>query len=114
LLAKLTGQNEDVKALLARGMAEPAQRVAAVNSLETSPENDNIRHDAIWYAFYLVSLGERNRALDELEIYAAKHNSGFTAWLWNRSFDPLRSEPRFKAVLTKLALPYTPPSATEP
>jgi thioredoxin-like negative regulator of GroEL len=108
LLAKLTGQNEDVKALLARGMADPAQRAAAVNSLETSPENDNIRQDTIWYAFYLISLGERDRALDELEIYAIKHNSGFTAWLWNRSFDPLRDEPRFKAVMTKLGLPYTP------
>jgi hypothetical protein len=95
-------------------MADPAQRVAAVNSLETSPENDNIRQDAIWYAFYLVSLGERNRALDELEIYAVKHNSGFKAWLWNRGFDPLRNEPRFKAVLAKLALPYTPPAVTEP
>jgi TolB-like protein/Tfp pilus assembly protein PilF len=114
LLAKLTGQNENAKALLARGMADPAQRVAAVNSLETSPENDNIRQDTIWYAFYLVSLGERNRALDELEIYAVKHNSGFTAWLWNRGFDPLRDDPRFKAVLAKLALPYTPPAVTEP
>jgi TolB-like protein/Tfp pilus assembly protein PilF len=113
LLAKLSGQNEDAKALLARGMANPAQRVAAVNSLETSPENDNIRQDAIWYAFYLVSLGERSRALDELEIYADKHNSGFTAWLWNRSFDPLRNEPRFKAVLAKLNLPYTPSATTK-
>jgi TolB-like protein/Tfp pilus assembly protein PilF len=114
LLAKLSGQNEDAKALLARGMADPAQRVAAVNSLETSPENDNIRQDAIWYAFYLVSLGERKRALDELEIYADKHNSGFTAWLWNRGFDPLRNDPRFKAVLAKLGLPYTPPAVTAP
>ncbi len=34
-LGKLKGQNGDAKALLARGMADPAQRVAAVNSLET-------------------------------------------------------------------------------
>ncbi|HEY2109152.1 MAG TPA: hypothetical protein VGH17_04580, partial [Candidatus Acidoferrales bacterium] len=114
LLAKLSGQNEDAKAVLARGMADPAQRAAAVNSLETSPENDNIRQDAIWYAFYLVSLGERGRALDELEIYADKHNSGFTAWLWYRGFDPLRNDPRFKAVLAKLGLPYTPPAVTAP
>jgi hypothetical protein len=26
----------------------------------------------------------------------------------------LRDEPRFKAVLAKLALPYTPPAVTEP
>jgi hypothetical protein len=36
------------------------------------------------------------------------------AWLWNPGFDPLRDEPRFKAVLTKLNLPYTPPVVTEP
>ena len=64
--AKLNGQNEDAKALLARGMADPVQRVAAVNSLETSPDNAEIRRDTIWYAFYLISLGERSRALDEL------------------------------------------------
>ncbi len=113
-LGKLKGQNGDAKALLARGMADPAQRVAAVNSLETSPDNADIRQDAIWYAFYLISLGERGRALDELEIYAVKHNSAFAGWLWNRGFDPLRDEPRFKAVLAKLALPYTPPAVTEP
>jgi TolB-like protein/Tfp pilus assembly protein PilF len=113
-LGKLNGQNGDAQALLARGMADPAQRVAAVKSLETSPDHEKIRQDTIWYAFYLVSLGERNRALDELEIYSVKHNSGFTTWLWNRGFDPLRNEPRFKAVLAKLALPYTPPAVTEP
>src|SRR5215472_12196902 len=112
--AKLNGQNEEAKALLARGMADPAQRAAAVSSLETSPDNADIRRDPIWYAVYLVSLGERGRALDELEIYAAKRNSAFMAWLWNRGFDPLRDEPRFKAVLAKLALPYTPPAVTEP
>jgi adenylate cyclase len=111
---KLNGQNGDAKALLARGVADPAQRVAAVDSLNTSADNADIRQDAIFYAFYLVSLGERGRALDELEIYAVKHNSAFAAWLWNRGFDPLRDEPRFKAVLAKLALPYTPPAITEP
>jgi len=113
-LGRLNGQNGEAKALLARGMADPAQRVAAVNSLETSPYNADIRQDTIWYAFYLISLGERDRALDELEIYVVKHNSAFGAWLWNRGFDPLRSEPRFKAVLAKLALPYTPPAITAP
>jgi hypothetical protein len=113
-LGKLNGQNGDAKALLVRGMADPAQRVPAVNSLETSPDNADIRRDPIWYAFYLISLGERGRALDQLEIYAVKHNSAFAPWLWNRGFDPLRDEPRFKAVLAKLALPYTPPAVTEP
>jgi TolB-like protein/Tfp pilus assembly protein PilF len=111
---KLGGQNGDAKALIVRGMADPAQRAAAVNSLKTSPDNADIRQDSILYAFYLVSLGERGSALDQLEIYAEKHNSGFAAWLWNRGFDPLRNDPRFKAVLAKLDLPYTPPVGTEP
>jgi TolB-like protein/class 3 adenylate cyclase/Tfp pilus assembly protein PilF len=112
-LGKLNGQNGDAKALLARGMADPAQHAAAVNSLETSPDNADIRRDPISYAFYLISLGERDRALDELEIYAAKPNSAFAPWIWNRGFDPLRDEPRFKAVLAKLGLPYTPPAVVE-
>jgi serine/threonine-protein kinase len=111
---KVSGQNGDAKALLARGMADPTQRVAAVNSLETSPDNVDLRRDPIAYAFYLISLGERGRALDELEIYAAKPYSAFAPWLWNRSFDPLREDPRFKAVLAKLGLPYTPAAGAEP
>ena len=110
---KLGGQTGDAKALLVRGMADPAQRTAAVNSLKTSPDNDDIRKDAILYAFYLVSLGEGSGALNQLEIYADKHNSGFAAWLWNRGFDPIRQDRRFKAVLAKLALPYTPPATNE-
>jgi tetratricopeptide (TPR) repeat protein len=109
-LGKINGQNGDAKALLARGMADPARRTEAVNSLETSPHNADIRRDPISYAFYLISLGERGRALDELETYAAKPNSAFAPWLWNRGFESLRDEPRFKAVLAKLGLPYTPPA----
>ena len=112
--ATLNGRNGDTKALLVRGMADPAQRAAAVNSLETSPDNVDIRQDPILYAFFLVSLEEHNRALDQLEIYAAKPTSAFSPWLWNRGFDPLRDDPRFKAVLAKLALPYTPPAIAEP
>ncbi len=111
---KLQGQNGDAKALLVRGMADPAQRDAAVNSLETSSDNADIRRDPILYAFYLISFGKRDRALDQLEIFAEKHNSAFAPWLWNRGFDPLRNNPRFKVVLAKLALPYTPPIVTEP
>ena len=111
---KLQGQNGDAKALLVSGMADPAQRAAAINSLETSPDNADVRQDPILYAFYLLSFGERDRALDQLEIFADKHNSAFAPWLWNRGFDPLRGEPRFKAVLAKLALPYTPSAVTEP
>ena len=114
VFGKLNGQNGDAKALLGRGVAESTQRVAAVTSLETSPDNADIRQDAILYAFYLVSLGERDRALDQIESFAVNHNSGFVNLLWNRTFDPLRDEPRFKAALAKLGLPYTPSGSTKP
>jgi hypothetical protein len=112
-LAKLGGETSGAKALIARGWEEPAQRAAAVQSLETAPENANVREDPVWYALYLMSLGERSRALDQLEIYADKHNSSFGAFLWGRCFDPLRNEPRFHAVLTKLGLPYTPAGSSK-
>ena len=114
LFGKANNQDGEAKALLVRGMADSSQRAAALTSLDTAPDNAEIRGDSIWYAFYLLALGERGRALDQLEIYADKHNSGFAAWLWNREFDPLRNDPRFKAVLAKLALPYTPPAVAEP
>ena len=113
-LAKIVGENGDEKALIVRGMADPAQRAAALHSLETSPDNADLRTDPIWHAFYLLALGERGQALEQLEISAEKQNSAFVAWLWFKGFDPLREEPRFKAVLTKLALPYTPPVILKP
>src|SRR5262249_43225048 len=110
---KLGGQTGDAKALIVRGMADPAQRAAAINSLKTSPHNADIRQETILYAFYLISRGEGDSALDKLKIYANKHNGGFAAWLWNRGFAPVRHAPRFKAVLAKLAFPYTPPATNE-
>jgi hypothetical protein len=61
-----------------------------------------------------MSLRERDRALDQLKIYADTNNSSFGAFLWVRCFDPLRDDPRFKAILAKLKLPYTPPAVTKP
>ncbi len=94
-LGKLNGQNGDAKGLLAGGMADPAQRVAAVNSLETSPDNADIRRDPISYAFYLISLGELGRALDELEIYPVKQKQRFRG---------MALESRFRSVERRTAL----------
>ncbi|MEO8803478.1 MAG: tetratricopeptide repeat protein, partial [Rudaea sp.] len=97
-IARMVGVDPEAKAILARGMADPTQRVAALKSLNTSPANADLRDDPIWYALYLTALGEHGRALDQLEIFAVKRNSIFSTFLVERAFDPLRSDPRFKAV----------------
>jgi hypothetical protein len=104
-LAELNGEDLETKVLLLRGMADPAQRLAAVQSLEHDPENANLRDDPMLYAVYLLPLGEHSRALDQLETYAAKHNSSFGAYLWWRCFDPIRQDPRYTSALVKLNCP---------
>ena len=106
--ATLNGIDPDAKALLVRGMADPAQRAAAVQALETSPDNADFRRDPIVHAYFLIELGARDRALAVLEDVAAKGGSTIPQLLWHPAFDPLRNGPRFKAALQKMGLPYTP------
>ena len=113
IAAKLTGADADAPVLLVRGMANPGLRAAALHSLETAPAHAVTRNDAVQYAFFLMRLGETQRALDQLEIADGKHIV-FSSLLWNRTFDPLRNDPRFKAVLAKLGLPYRPANGSAP
>ena len=70
--------------------------------------------DPIWYAFYLVSLGERAVLWISWKSTRTNTTAVSRALALGSGFDPLRDEPRFKAVLAKLALPYTRLAATEP
>jgi TolB-like protein/Tfp pilus assembly protein PilF len=107
----LNGGDPDAKALLVRGMADPSQRATALQSLETSPGNADFRSDAVVHAFFLVQLGARDHALASIEDYAANGNSTIPQLLWNQVFDPIRNDPRFKAALKEMGLPYTPEDA---
>jgi tetratricopeptide (TPR) repeat protein len=98
----------DVGALLVRGVADPSQRASAVHALETSSALGRFRRDAIVHALFLAALGENDRALAVLEEFAINRNSTTSQLLWYPVFDPLRANPRFKAVLKKIGLPYTP------
>ena len=107
-LARILGVDADAMALLARGMADPARRAAALHSLETAPATTFLRNDVLFHAAYLTGLGEHERAIDQLELYAAGNDNSFGGLLWIGSFDPLRNEPRFQAVMKKMGLPYRP------
>jgi TolB-like protein/Tfp pilus assembly protein PilF len=107
----LNGGDPDAKALLVRGIADPSQRATALQSLETSPGNADFRGDAVVHAFFLVQLGARDHALASIEDYAANGNSTIPQLLWKQVFDPIRNDPRFKAALKEMRLPYTPEDA---
>ena len=94
--------------LLVRGIADPSLRARAVQELEISPALAGIRRDAIVHALFLARLGERERALALLEGFAFNGDSTTPELLWGPSFDPIRNDPRFKAVLKKVGLPYKP------
>ncbi|MDE2071000.1 MAG: hypothetical protein KGJ04_07050, partial [Gammaproteobacteria bacterium] len=112
LAAQLSGDNPDAAALLVRGMADPTQRATAVHDMETLPVYAGLRSDAVVHAMFLVSLQERKRALDVLEDYVTRRDSTNLQLLWDPIFDPIRNDPRFKAVLKKMGLPYTPQAAS--
>ena len=52
-----------------------------------------------------VFLGEKDRALDELENALAKHSIQMPLLRTEPSLDALHNEPRFQALCRKLALP---------
>ena len=106
--AVLNGTDPEATVQVIRGIADPALRAQAVHSLETSPGNSGVKRDAILHAFFLVQLGERDRALAAIEDYAAHGDSAIQQLLWFPAFDPIRNDPRFKAALKKMGLPYTP------
>jgi TolB-like protein/Flp pilus assembly protein TadD len=110
--AMLNGTDPEATVQVIRGIADPALRAQAVHSLETLPGNSGLKRDAILHAFFLVQLGERDRALAALEDYATHGNGAIQQLLWFPAFDPVRNDPRFKAALKKMGLPYTPAENT--
>ena len=113
-LADILLVDRQAMAVLARGVADPAQRAAALRSLQTSPATIFLRNDVMFHSAFLTTLGEHELAIDQLEQFAAGNYNSFAGMLWTPSFDPIRGDPRFKAVLAKTGLPYMPKDASAP
>lgn len=63
MASKLNGGDQDASGLLIRGIADPSMREHAIQIPDTSPAMSGIRKDAFVHASFLLSLGERERAL---------------------------------------------------
>jgi TolB-like protein len=113
-VARHLGVDPEAMAVLARGIADHGARAAALSSLNSAPANANIRGDSLLYAAFLTLLGDHDRALAQLAVFAARNDAAAGVLLWTRTFDPLRSDPRYKALLQKMNLPYQSPAGSAP
>ena len=114
MASKLNGEDQDASGLLIRGIADPPVRKRAIQILDTSPAMSGIRKDAFVHASFLLLLGERERALVVLADFVPNGESNTVQFLWSPALDPIRTDPRFKAVLKKIGLPYKLAAGTTP
>ena len=107
-VARSLGVDAEAKALLVRAITDPALRPAALRSLDSAPANADIRVDPIIYSGFLAALGDRAHALDQMDVFAARRNASAGGLIWARTFDSIRGDPRFVAILQKANLPFVP------
>ena len=112
--AKLDGVDPDAMELLVRGITDAALRAPAIGAWNKPTWRAPFQRDAILESMSLVWLGEKDRALDSLERNLVNRSSIQTQMLWDPGFDPIRKDPRFKAVLRKMGLPYRLRATTSP
>lgn len=114
MASKPNGEDQDASGLLIRGIARSSMRERAIQILDTSPAMSGIRKDAFVHASFLLLLAERERALGVLEGFVPNGEGGTVQFLWSPALDPIRNDPRFKAVLKKIGLPYKPAAGAAP
>lgn len=109
------GQDPATIEVLLRACTNPALRPEALKRVAGIDRIEIVKLDGLARAFWYSQLGARARALTSLERWVADAPTGqrFNGMRWLRlpTFDPIRDDPRFKAALAKLGLPYRPATA---
>jgi TolB-like protein/Tfp pilus assembly protein PilF len=112
--ATFAGIDQEGMALLVRGMAVPADRASAVQAIESAIADDPDNEEPLFNAIILALLGEHSKAVTRIEVFVNRPGTVFPGVLWIGALDPLRDDPRFKAALKKMDLPYPPAAGTAP
>jgi tetratricopeptide (TPR) repeat protein len=114
-----TGQDPATIEMLLRACSDSALRPAALKRIAAGIDRIQLaKLDDLAKAFWYSQLGAREQAIASLQHWVVDAPLGqrFNGVRWLRlpTFDPIRNDPRFEAVLGKLGLPYAPEGEAAP
>jgi len=84
------------------GRREVARRV--LDQLIEKSQHQYVAADSIAAVF--VALGEKDEALRWLERAFEEHSGSFYSYLFRPEFRPLRSDPRFRDLLSRIGIDF--------
>ena len=111
--ARQTGENPEVYSRLVGGIADAAQRAAAIRAVLAASSDTHERLTAPARIKWLMLLGDRHDALADLQRLGHEVSFGQDN-VWQPAFDPVRGDPHFQAALKRMGLPGSPTPENTP
>src|SRR5262249_11530263 len=109
IAAEKTGEDAQLAVALMAAAADPARRAQVLPQVKDLHRLVDTELGGLARAFWYAEFGVPEQAIAELQQWAATAEQGerFNGLriLWMPAFDPLRDDPRFKALLKQFGLP---------